>query len=97
MPKHLDGLLRFGTRVRATETKNEVTAGDEGSVIAAWTKAIVLVQWDNGKTLPLHRKRLELAVPRMKKVRNLMTGEEIEIPEDTPLCCDPSSETYWSM
>lgn len=33
----------------------------------------------------------------MKKVRNLMTGEMIEIPADTPLACDPSSETYWSM
>ena len=33
----------------------------------------------------------------MKRVKNLMTGKEIEIPEDTPLCCDPSSETYWSM
>lgn len=31
------------------------------------------------------------------KVRNLMTGKEIEIAADTPLCCDPSSETYWSM
>ena len=34
---------------------------------------------------------------KMKKVRNLMSGVEIEIAEDTPLCCDPSSETYWSM
>lgn len=33
---------------------------------------------------------------KMKKVKNLMSGVEIEIPEDTPLCCDPSSETYWS-
>ena len=33
----------------------------------------------------------------MKKVRNLLSGKEIEIPADTPLCCDPSSETYWSM
>lgn len=32
-----------------------------------------------------------------KKVRNLMSGQEIEIPVDTPMCCDPSSETYWSM
>ena len=32
-----------------------------------------------------------------KKVRNLMSGEEIEIPSNTPRCCDPSSETYWSM
>ena len=33
---------------------------------------------------------------KMKKVRNLMSGVEIEIAEDTPLCCDPRSETYWS-
>lgn len=32
-----------------------------------------------------------------RTVRNLMTGKEIEIPLGTPLCCDPSSETYWSM
>jgi hypothetical protein len=34
---------------------------------------------------------------RTKKVQNLMTGKEVEIPYNTPLCCDPSSETYWSM
>jgi len=32
-----------------------------------------------------------------KKVRNLMTGKEIEIDSNTPRCCDPSSELYWSM
>ena len=35
--------------------------------------------------------------PKMKKVRNLLSGKMVEIPEDTPYCCDPSSETYWSM
>ena len=34
---------------------------------------------------------------QMKTVRNLMSGKEIEIAADTPLSCDPSSETYWSM
>jgi hypothetical protein len=33
----------------------------------------------------------------MKTVTNLMTGKEIQIAVDTPLACDPSSETYWSM
>lgn len=33
----------------------------------------------------------------MKTVRNLQTGKEIQISVGTPLCCDPSSETYWSM
>jgi hypothetical protein len=32
-----------------------------------------------------------------KKVKNLMTGQEIEIASNTPRCCDPSSETYWTM
>lgn len=31
------------------------------------------------------------------KVKNFMTGEELEIPSNTPHCCDPSTETFWSM
>lgn len=34
---------------------------------------------------------------KMIKVRSLMSGQEIEIEEGTPLCCDPSSELYWTM
>lgn len=30
-------------------------------------------------------------------VKNLMTGANVEIAEDTPWCCRPDSETYWSM
>lgn len=30
-------------------------------------------------------------------VKNMMTGKMMEIDSNTPLCCDPSSETYWSM
>lgn len=33
----------------------------------------------------------------MKTVTSLMSGKEIEIPVGTPQCCDPSTETYWSM
>jgi hypothetical protein len=32
-----------------------------------------------------------------KTVKNLMTGKDVEIAEDTPWCCNPASETYWSM
>ena len=35
--------------------------------------------------------------PLMKTVHNLMSGKEIQIPTDTPNCCNPASETYWSM
>lgn len=36
-------------------------------------------------------------VPTTRTVRNLMTGELVEIPHDTPRSCDPSSELYWTM
>jgi hypothetical protein len=32
-----------------------------------------------------------------RTVRNLMTGKEIQIDSNTPRCCDPSTESYWSM
>jgi len=35
--------------------------------------------------------------PAVKTVKNLMTGQTVEIDSDTPLCCDPSSERFWSM
>ena len=31
------------------------------------------------------------------EIKNLMTGQDVEIPSDTPWCCNPASETYWSM
>ena len=31
-----------------------------------------------------------------KVVKNLMTGENVVIAEDTPWCCNPASESYWS-
>lgn len=32
------------------------------------------------------------------KVKNLMSGKEVSIREqDVGTCCDPSTETYWSM
>ena len=36
-------------------------------------------------------------VPTTRWVKNLMTGEMVEIAHDTPRSCDPSSELYWSM
>ena len=32
-----------------------------------------------------------------KTVKSLMTGQDVEINSNTPRCCNPSSETYWSM
>ena len=41
--------------------------------------------------------RMASLPPKTKKVKNLMTGKTIEIAADTPYCCDPSTETFWSM
>ena len=30
-------------------------------------------------------------------VKNLMTGKPVTIDADTPWCCNPASETYWSI
>ena len=35
--------------------------------------------------------------PTMKTVKNLMTGQDVQIAHDTPWACNPASETYWSM
>lgn len=46
----------------------------------------------------VHQSWFLLAYPvGMKTVKNLMTGQDIQIPEDTPWSCNPASETYWSM
>ena len=36
-------------------------------------------------------------IEKMVKVKSLMNGAEVEQPINTPRCCDPSSELYWSM
>jgi hypothetical protein len=35
--------------------------------------------------------------PRMVTRKNLMTGAEFEEDVNTPFCCSPASETFWSM
>ena len=41
--------------------------------------------------------KVEIPTEEMKTVKNYMTGEKVVIPANTPRCCDPSSELYWSM
>lgn len=32
-----------------------------------------------------------------KTIKSLMTGKDVVIAEDTPWCCNPASESFWSM
>jgi hypothetical protein len=34
---------------------------------------------------------------KMVEKTNLMSGQKYMEAEDTPLCCSPASETYWSL
>ncbi len=36
-------------------------------------------------------------LPTMVTVKSLMTGADVQIDRDTPWCCNPASESYWSM
>ena len=38
-----------------------------------------------------------MRIEKKETVRNLMSGKEVVQSVNTPLCCDPSSETYWSI
>jgi hypothetical protein len=35
--------------------------------------------------------------PARMTVKSLMTGQDVQIDRDTPWCCNPASETFWSM
>ena len=37
------------------------------------------------------------SIEKKRIVKNLMSGQDVEIGVNTPLHLDPSSETYWSM
>lgn len=45
---------------------------------------------------PMSLEEYNTTLRTTKKVRNLLSGTEIEIDINTPACCDPSTETYWS-
>lgn len=35
--------------------------------------------------------------PSTVTVKSYMTGEDVQIDRDTPWCCNPASESFWSM
>ena len=36
-------------------------------------------------------------IEKKRRVRNLMTGDWVDIDANTPRACDPSTELYWSL
>lgn len=65
---------------------------------------VYLVMKNGSELVNAHRLKRDAAAEAFylglvtkKTVTSLMSGKEIQIPVNTPLACDPSSETYWSM
>jgi hypothetical protein len=75
---------------------NKIYDTERGAKIActrkfgAWDWAYQVIEYKEFLTI-------KALTTKKIKVKSLMSGKEVEIDEDTPLCCDPSSETFWSM
>lgn len=82
-----DGRTRSGERRIRTEVVPNITK----THMAGTVKVLLETTYPVAKGY-----RIEY-FPAMKTVKNLMTGKDIQIASDTPHCCDPSSETFWSM
>lgn len=87
----------IGGARRGMTVSNKNSGFSKGST--CWANGVEL-NWFNGTYAPYAITDIDNydnVVVGKKIVINLMSGEEVEIPTNTPHCCDPSSETYWSM
>lgn len=79
---------------------NDTEQGDNYAYTAGYLQSALVSALE---LLPVGKRQLFLTSlekhvkPKTRKVVNLMSNEEVEIAYDTPRCCDPSTETYWSM
>jgi hypothetical protein len=86
-------MASYKNRVKELETAIRAM-GDLAATSTNWEKTLL----DISKISSTMLKGGVLSDSKVTKtVSNLMSGKEIEIAVGTPLCCDPSSETYWSM
>ncbi len=77
-----DRRTKTGERLYSTRVFKDMTEGEMKAIVKAGTQ--------------LSGMRFEY-FPTMVTVKNLMTGKDVQIDRDTPWCCNPASESYWSM
>ena len=84
-----------GTGLIVTDGPNKTRAYKTfGAAKATRTRLCRKAGWNEAQLNIVARETYRVPT---KKVKNLMSGIEIEIDADTPRCCDPSSELYWTM
>ena len=65
-----------------------------GAARATRTRLCSKAGWKAGDLQIINAKTYQ---PRMVERTNLMTGQKYMEDVNTPNCCSPSSETFWSM
>ena len=88
--------------IETTQTVNEKRWGcetfkTEAAAKAARTRMIKRIKYDPNQLaiaeVAFYTQNIAKTVTRT----NLMTGNTYQESVNTPMCCSPSSETYWSM
>jgi len=83
------------TGLIATDGPNRTRAYKTfGSAQATRTRLCRKAGWSAGDLSIVHTQYYK---PRMVTRKNIMSGTEYQEDVNTPLCCSPASETYWSM
>ena len=88
-------IVAKGTGLIVTDGPNRTRAYKTfGAAQATRTRLCRKAGWSVDQLLIVSRDTYR--TPKMT-VKNLMSGVPVEIDADTPWCCNPASETYWSM
>jgi hypothetical protein len=88
-------IVAKGTGLIVTDGPNKSRAYKSyGAARATRTRLCKKAGWSAGDLSIVARDTYQ--APKIT-VRNLMTGKDVVIDADTPNCCNPASETYWSM
>jgi hypothetical protein len=88
-------IVSKGTGLIVTDGPNKTRAYKTwGSAKATVTRLINKAGWSASQLQIIARDSYK---PRMVTRKNLMTGAEFQEDVNTPNCCSPASETFWSM
>jgi len=88
-------IVARGTGLIVTDGPNRTRAYKTfGSARATRTRLCNKAGWTADQLSIIDTKHYK---PRMVTRKNLMSGAEFEEDVNTPNCCSPASETFWSM
>jgi len=88
-------VIARGTGLIVTDGKNRTRSYKTfASAQATRTRLCNKAGWNAGELSIVNTQHYK---PNMVTRKNLMSGIEYQEDVNTPLCCSPASETFWSM